>query len=47
VERILEEGLHESLDAMQVKLNLISAALYGEFFLGQRQAQTAVAAIAG
>jgi hypothetical protein len=32
---------------MQVKLNLISAALYGDFFLGQRQEQTAVAAIAG
>jgi uncharacterized alpha-E superfamily protein len=47
VERILEEGLHEYLDALQIKMNGINDTLYGDFFLGRQQSQAVVAGRAG
>ena len=43
VDRVLQEGLHEYLDGVQVKLNAIGDSLSDDFFAWRRQSQAAAA----
>ncbi len=44
VDRVLQEGLHEYLDGLQVKMNVIGDSISDDFFAWRRQSQAAAAA---